>query len=168
MWNFQKFSNLRPRSKSFTKETSKPTGVDMKIQRGKVMNILRRRKNMFSWLWISQRGSEICSRYQELEIPSSYLPQLLAKGLTHLFETLKSPGVSKLYVFINTSTMIENRTQNTNHKMNNAVEIQIYLKKSQNIYLNWVFDIICETIVSLSPRLVYPLTIIRQEKLTVM
>ena len=48
MSNFQKFSGLKPRNKFFTGEIRKatgkeaePTGNDMKIQQGKLANILR-------------------------------------------------------------------------------------------------------------------------------
>ena len=41
MSNFQKFSVVRPRSKFSTGEIKKPTGDDMKIQRGELKNTLR-------------------------------------------------------------------------------------------------------------------------------
>ena len=36
----------------------------------------------------------------------------------------------------------ENKTQYTNHQMNNAAKKQIYPKKSQYISLEWMFDMI--------------------------
>ena len=41
-----------------------------------------------------------------------------------------------------------------NHQMNNAVKIQIYPKTSQYISLDWLFDMMYETKVSVSPRLI--------------
>ena len=38
--NSQNFSGLRPSTKFSTGETTKPTGDDMKIQRGELINIL--------------------------------------------------------------------------------------------------------------------------------
>ena len=48
--------------------------------------------------------------------------------------------------------------------MHNAVKSQIYPKKSKYISLDWLFDMMYETKVSLSPRLAYSLSyVIRSE-----
>ena len=51
------------------------------------------------------------------------------------------------------SLRVGNWTHYTNHQMNNAVKNQIY-SKAKYISLDWLFDMMCETIVSLSPTLV--------------
>ena len=57
-----------------------------------------------------------------------------------------------------TSLNVQNRTQYTNHQMNNAVTNQIYPKKSQYISLDRIFDMMYETKGSLPPGLVQPLS----------
>ena len=54
--NFQNFSMVRPSSKfsigeirKSTEETMKPTGEDMKTQRGELVNILLWLKNIYTW-----------------------------------------------------------------------------------------------------------------------
>ena len=59
---------------------------------------------------------------------------------------------------IKASLRVENRTQETSHQMNNAVKSQICPKKSQYISLDWLFNMMYESIVSLSPRLIYQTT----------
>ena len=48
--NFQKLSGVRPRSKLYTRETTKPTGDKVKIQLGEFANILCWLKNIYTWL----------------------------------------------------------------------------------------------------------------------
>ena len=142
---FKKCSRVRPKRKfstgeirKSTSEITKPTGDDMKIQRGELTNILRWLKNIYTWF--------------------------IQKHNNH-WEAFKSKKILwKIAKVIRSSLKVGNRTQYTNHQMNNAVKNQIYPKRSQYISLDWLFDIMYETEVSLSPRLAYPLSyIIRSE-----
>ena len=67
--NFQNFSGVRPSSKFSNGDITKPTGDDMKIQRGELINILIWLKNRYTWFnqkhingWVTFK----CISYQNI------------------------------------------------------------------------------------------------------
>ena len=147
MANFQKFYGVRPSSTFCTGEIRKPigettksTGDDIKIQRGELTKIWHWLKNIYTWFTQTQRNGWVTFKCQKI--------------------------LRKIALAIKLSLMVEKGTQYMNHLKNNAVKNQIYSKKSQYIYLDWLFDIMYETNVSLSPRLIYSLSyVIRSEQI---
>ena len=72
----------------------------------------------------------------------------------------------KIALAIKSSLKAYNRIQYTNYQMHNADTNRIYPKKSQNISLDRIFDMMYETKVSLSPGLVNQLShVIRSEQI---
>ena len=147
MSNFQKFYGVRPSSTFSTGEIRKPIGEttkstvdDIKIQRGELTKIWHWLKNVYTWFTHKQRNGWLTFKCQKI--------------------------LRKIALAIKLSLMVEKGTQYMNHLKNNAVKNQIYSKKSQYIYLDWLFDIMYETNVSLSPRLIYLLWyVIRWEQI---
>ena len=123
-----------------TRETTKPTGNDMKIQRGGLANILRWLKNIYTWFTQKHRNNWVTFTWLKI--------------------------LRKIALAIKSYLKVQNQTQYTNHQMNKAIKNQIYPKKSQYISLDWLFDMMYQTKVSLSARLVYPLLyVIRSEQI---
>ena len=78
---FQNFSEVRPRSKFSTGDTTKPTGDDMKIQRGELVNILLWLKNIYTWFTQKNINGWVTFKCQKIlrKITISY--KNIVKGL---------------------------------------------------------------------------------------
>lgn len=85
-------SKTRPWSKFTAEETKKLTGDNMKIQRDDLKNILHWFKNFYSWLTQKQINGSVIFKCQ--------------KDILNITLAIEA----------------ENRTENTNHQMNNTVK----------------------------------------------
>ena len=98
------------------------------------------------------KSSDVTDKYIALNLKHLHLNDpKTQKWLNNIY-------LSNIALAIKASLRVENRTQYMNHQMNSTVKNQIYSKKSQCISLYWLFGLMYERIVSLSPRLVYPLS----------
>ena len=147
MRNFQNFSGVRPKSKystgeirKHTEKTTKTTREDMNIQQGELMNILLWLKHAYTWFTLKHINDWVTFMCQNI--------------------------LRKIALAIKSSLKAYNRIQYTNYQMHNADTNRIYPKKSQNISLDRIFDMMYETKVSLSPGLVNQLShVIRSEQI---
>ena len=130
MPNFQKFSRLRPKSKFYTRETRKPTGDDIKNQRVELTNILHWRKNTYAWLTQNKRNGWVTFQCKK---------------------TLWYIGLA-----IKASWRVENRDQYRNWIIQLKVKFTLRSHNTYPLIDSWKW--LYETIVSLSPRHVKPLS----------